>query len=386
MLLLVVLLIGFTIFSIFNGVRAQRDNLFPERFEIFQDIFYIIKNYYVTEVNPDELIDGAIKGMLRTLDSYSTYLPEEDYDEMQVQIKGEYGGLGFIITLRNEELTIVSPFEGTPACRAGLQAGDVIMEVDGDSTEGWSLDRAVNRMRGDEGTEVTLKIKRLDGDEKETFTLDIIREIIEVPFIEEELLEDRIGYINLIQFGEDVGFDLQQTLNNLKDEGAEAFILDLRNNAGGLLDEAVSVASNFIQEEPIVHIEQRDDTQTLNALPIIRAVDEPLVVLVNKGSASGSEIVAAAIKDTERGALIGTNTFGKATVQSVVPMEDGSALRLTTARYLTSGKNVIGSDGLEPDILIEEDIEAEDDLQLERALEYLREILEDELAQLPAAG
>ena len=386
MLLLVVLLIGFTIFSIFNGVRAQRDNLFPERFEIFQDIFYIIKNYYVTEVNPDELIDGAIKGMLRTLDSYSTYLPEEDYDEMQVQIKGEYGGLGFIITLRNEELTIVSPFEGTPACRAGLQAGDVIMEVDGDSTEGWSLDRAVNRMRGDEGTEVTLKIKRLDGDEEETFTLDITREIIEVPFIEEELLEDRIGYINLIQFGEDVGFDLQQTLNNLKDEGAEAFILDLRNNAGGLLDEAVSVASNFIQEEPIVHIEQRDDTQTLNALPIIRAVDEPLVVLVNKGSASGSEIVAAAIKDTERGALIGTNTFGKATVQSVVPMEDGSALRLTTARYLTSGKNVIGSDGLEPDILIEEDIEAEDDLQLERALEYLREILEDELAQLPAAG
>lgn len=375
--LLIVLLLGISLLVSFGTSKIRGDDPLTERLSTLRDIIFIINHYYVEEVQIGDLFDGAIRGMMRTLDPYSSFLPQEEYDEMQVQIKGEYGGIGIIITLREDQLTIVSPFTGTPADEQGLKAGDIIKKVNEEDTRDWSLDKAVSRIRGEEGTPVYLTIHRPSkGDE--VFEVEVIRAIIQIPFIEEEILEEGIGYINLLQFGEDVGYQLQDTIHELLSAGAEGIILDLRNNPGGLLSEAVSVASNFIHEDPIVHIEQRGEkVQTYYSLRGIKAQSYPLVVLVNKGSASASEIVAAAIKDNDRGTLVGVSTFGKGTVQTVVPMEDGSAIRITTARYLTSQGHAIGDDGLMPHVVVEWDGEEEEDLQLEKALSILKGELEE---------
>lgn len=379
----IILLVGMVLVFSLGSMQIQGDDPLTERLSTLRDIFYIINHYYVEEVEIGDLFDGAIRGMMRTLDPYSSFLPQEEYDEMQVQIKGEYGGIGIIITLREDELTIVSPFTGTPADKEGLEAGDIIKKVNGENTQGWSLEKAVSRIRGEEGTPVNLTIKRPSREEA-VFEVVVTRAIIQIPFIEAEILEEGMGYINLLQFGEDVGYELQDTIQDLLSQGAQGMILDLRNNPGGLLSEAVSVASNFIQEQPIVHIEQRGEKlKTYHAVRGISAQDYPLVVLVNKGSASASEIVAAAIKDNHRGTLVGVSTFGKGTVQTVVPMEDGSAIRITTARYLTSQGNKISDEGLMPHIVVEWDGEEEADVQLKKAIQILKEELE-EVALLPA--
>jgi carboxyl-terminal processing protease len=301
-----------------------------------------------------------------------------EYEEMQQEYEGHYGGIGIVITMRDNKLTIVSPIKNTPGERAGLRAGDIITAIDGEETAEMSQMKAVDMMRGEENTDVTLTITR--GDE-EPFDVEITREDIEVPYVETEMKTEEIGYISLAQFIEEVGTKVETAVADLKEQGAQGIILDLRNNPGGLLNEAVDVSSVFIDQGVIVSVKQKDETERiLKVNQKIKADTEiPLIVLINKGSASGSEIVAGAIKDYDRGKLMGTTTFGKGVVQSVVPLKDGSAVSLTTARYYTPDGNYIHEKGIEPDTKIELDIEAaqedESDNQLQAAIDEMENMI-----------
>ncbi|MFW6381286.1 MAG: S41 family peptidase [Bacillota bacterium] len=355
------------------GDRAVADNL--SSLENFQDILYLIENYYVEEKDMDELMDGAIKGMIEELDSYSSYMSPEEYEEMQVEFEGTFGGIGIVITTRKDKLTIVSPIKGTPGDRADLEAGDVITAINGESTDDMSQKKAVDMMRGEPGTRVTLTIDREQT--MEPFDLEIVRDDIEIPYVEHEMKTEEIGYISVAQFAEDVGKKVGNSLEELKEEGARGVILDLRSNPGGMLEEAINVTSNFIKgQQTVVSIKQRNDAnKTMKTNPDIEKVDLQLIVMINKGSASASEIVAGAIRDYNRGKLVGTPSFGKGTVQTVIPLNDGSALRLTTARYYTPEGTFIHEQGIEPDIEVEYDPEAETDTQLEKALELMESFL-----------
>jgi carboxyl-terminal processing protease len=363
---LIIFLSIIIIISLRYEVLAQDYNSFSK----FEEIYYLIKNYYVEDTETDELINGAINGMIETLDPFSSYLLPDEYDDMKLEFDGHFSGIGIVITIRNEELTIVSPIKDTPGERIGLESGDIIKDIDGISTKDMSIDKAVSLMRGDEGTEVVLTIKREKEDEPLEFT--IIRDDIEIPYVESEMQTDEIGYIIISQFAKDVGIKVEKTIKELISQGSKALILDLRNNPGGLLNEAIKVASNFIDNGIVVSVGQRDGSKknfyTDNR---INAVDLPMVVLINGGSASASEIVSGAIQDLERGKLIGTKSFGKGTVQSVIPLQDGSALRLTTARYYTPSGRFIHDKGIEPNIEIDINKECNSDIQLEEAIDYL---------------
>ncbi|WP_408955726.1 S41 family peptidase [Natroniella sp. ANB-PHB2] len=338
-------------------------------------IFNLVRNNYVEEPSVDKLLTGAIDGMLESLDDpYTGYLPPREYDDMKTTMEGEYGGIGIIITMRDDQLTIISPIEGTPGDRVGLRAEDEIMKIDGISTEGMSMEEAVDLMQGEPDTEVVLLIERVTEEgEVEEFEVDITRELIEVAHLEAELKEEKIGYLRMSRFGEDVGRDLAVELEKLEAEGAEAFILDLRNNPGGLLPEAAKVVSNFTDQGPAVYVQERKEAkQAIPLNPTIRSIeDKPLAILVNRGSASGSEIVAGALQDNDRGIIVGEQTFGKGSVQSVSPLPDDSAVKLTTARFYTPLKNKIDQVGVEPDIPVEFDLETKVDEQLEVAIEEL---------------
>lgn len=346
--------------------------------DAFQDVMFLLQNYYVEDVDFETLIDGAIDGMLNKVDRYSYFMSPSEYEEMQQEYEGHYGGIGIVITMRDNKLTIVSPIKNTPGERAGLRAGDIITEINGEETAEMSQMKAVDLMRGEEGTDVVLTIDR--GDE-EPFEVEITREDIEVPYVESEMKTDEIGYISLAQFIENVGTKVESAVNDLKEEGAKGIILDLRNNPGGLLNEAVDVSSVFIEQGVIVSVRQKDETERiLKVNSNIKADTEiPLIVLINKGSASGSEIVAGAVKDYDRAELIGTTSFGKGVVQSVVPLKDGSAVSLTTARYYTPDGNYIHEKGIEPDLKVELDIEAaqEDgsDNQLDKAIAEMENMI-----------
>lgn len=351
--------------------------------DAFQDVMFLLQNYYVEDVEFETLIEGAIEGMLNKADRYSYFMSPSEYEEMQEEYEGQYGGIGIVITMRDNRLTIVSPIKNTPGEKADLRAGDIITAIDGEETAEMSQTKAVEMMRGEEGTDVTLTIER--GDE-EPFEVEITREDIEVPNIESEMKTEEIGYINLAQFIEDSGVKLKDEVDDLKEQGARGIILDLRNNPGGLLNEAVDVSSVFIDEGQIVSVREKDETERV--LEVNQDIDSdteiPLIVLINEGSASGSEIVAGAVKDYERGKLIGAKTFGKGVVQSVIPLKDGSAVSLTTARYYTPEGTYIHDDGINPDIEVELDLEeaqtAEDDDdsnddQLKRAIEEMEKLI-----------
>ena len=343
----------------------------------FQDIMFLLQNYYVEDVELDTLIEGAIEGMLNKVDRYSYFMSPKEFAEMQQEYEGKYGGIGIVITTRDNELTIVSPIKNTPGERANLQSGDVIKAIDGEDTAEMSQMKAVDLMRGEEGTDVVLTIKR---GQEDPFEVEITRGDIEVPYVESEMKTDQIGYISLAQFIEDVGSDIEAELAELKAAGAEGIILDLRNNPGGILSESIDVASVFLEQGDIVSVRQRDETervlevnQRLNTDPEI-----PLIVLINRGSASGSEIVAGAFQDYQRATIMGTTSFGKGVVQSVIPLQDGSAVSLTTARYYTPNDSYIHELGIEPDIKVEFDADAaaeEIDNQLEAAVEEMQKIL-----------
>ncbi len=339
-----------------------------------QRVLYLIKNHHVKNVTLNKLVEGAINGMMDELDPFSAYMTPDEYNEMQLEFEGHFGGIGIVITIKNDKLTIISPIKGTPGEKVGLKAQDVITAINGKPTQNMSQKKAVELMRGEEGTEVKLTIKR-KGKEK-LLEFNIVRADIEIPYVESEMKEEKIGYIIVSQFAKDVGEKVEEGLKDLKKQGAEGIILDLRNNPGGMLTEAVKVASNFINEGVVVSVKQRENMEKiLKADNTINAIDLPLVVLINGGSASASEIVAGAVQDYNRAELIGSRSFGKGTVQTLIPLTDGSALKLTTARYYTPEGKSIHNKGIKPDIKIEYDSEYQGDNQLERAIDFIESFI-----------
>ncbi len=323
--------------------------------ELFADTITIINANYVDEIGPKNLIYGALKGMLRSLDLHSDFLTPEKFEEIKIDTGGEFGGLGIEITIRDNLLTIVTPLEDTPAYKAGLMPDDKIIKINDESTKDFSLDDAVKRMRGKPGTEVILTIMREGEERLRDYTIK--RALIKIAAVKDALiLEDGIGYVRITDFQQRTPKDLEKALRKLEKEKFSALILDLRNNPGGLLDASIGVSEKFLPKDTvIVSIKGRIKTQekifkSKNKKP---RLDFSMVILANKGSASASEIVAAAIKDNKRGIILGTPTFGKGSVQTVIPLRDGSALRLTTSKYYTPAGEQIHKSGIAPDVLIE---------------------------------
>jgi carboxyl-terminal processing protease len=355
---LIILVAGIFIFVSLGagGIdKKSKDDLFRQ-VEIFSDSLAIIQSEYVDETKPKDLIYGALKGMLSSLDPHSQFMDPETYSELKVDTEGKFGGLGIEITIKDGLLTVVTPIEGTPAWKAGLKSNDRIVKINNELTRDMTLTEAVKKMRGKPGEAVNLTILR--ESEKKILDFKIVRDIIKIRDIRESrILEDGIAYIRLSEFRENTPVDINAALDKLKREGANALILDLRNNPGGLLDVAVKVSEKFLEKgKLVVSTKGRRSAQNLEFIargnnPV---TDLPMAVLINEGSASGSEIVAGALQDYKRAIILGTKSFGKGSVQTVVPLSDGSALRLTTSKYYTPlGKEIHGK-GVAPDILVEE--------------------------------
>src|SRR5713226_7712343 len=325
-----------------------------EQLRLFTEVLSIVQNQYVDEVAPKELIYSAIKGTLRGLDPHSSFLDPESYREMQVETSGSFGGLGIEITLRDDILTVVSPIEATPAYRAGLQAGDRIVKIDGLATKDMQLADAVKKMRGKPGTKVTISVVREGWTEPKDF--EIQREQIRVHSVRTQDLGGGIGYVKLRQFQEQTAHDLDQALDKFDKGGMKALVLDLRNNPGGLLTSAVEVTEKFVEDgKLVVYTEGRVRNQNMRFTAHAKKAFStlPMVVLVNQGSASASEIVAGALQDYGRAIVVGVQTFGKGSVQTIIPLSDGSGLRLTTAKYFTPKGRSIHGKGITPDIIVE---------------------------------
>ncbi len=338
----------------YTTLKAETDEMY-EKLKVFSDVLTIIQKNYVEDSNAEDLIYGAINGMLRTLDPHSSFMRPDFYKELQVETKGSFGGLGIEITMKNGILTIVSPIEDTPAFRIGLQAGDKIVKIEDETTESMTLLDAVKKMRGPAGTDVTISIIREGFLEPQDFT--ITREVIHIKSVKYKSLEEgTIGYIRLSQFQEDSGREFNKALVSLEggEKPLEGLVLDLRNNPGGLLDQAVKISDEFLEEGLIVYTQGKLEGQQMKftAQPNQDPHDYPIIVLVNGGSASGSEIVAGALQDHNRAVILGTTTFGKGSVQTIIPLEDGSGLRLTTARYYTPSGRSIQATGIVPDVIV----------------------------------
>ncbi len=320
---------------------------------IFIEVMKKVEENYVKEVKIKDLIEGAIRGMVGTLDPHSSFMDADVFKEMQIDTKGEFGGLGIQISIKEGILTVIAPIEDTPAYRAGIMAGDKILKVNGESTKEMTLLDAVHRMRGPKGTEVTITVYREGWEKPKDFT--IIRDIIRVKSVKYKIIDDSIGYIKITQFQEKTSSDLGKAIEELLGSDINSIILDLRNNPGGLLPSAVSVADHFLPPKKlVVFIKNRKGEKVeFTTEKEGMLTDMPMVVLVNHGSASASEIVAGALKDWERAFLIGVTTFGKGSVQSVLPLSEGAGLRLTTAIYYTPKGTSIQNTGITPDIVVE---------------------------------
>jgi carboxyl-terminal processing protease len=345
-----------------------------EQLDLFGDIFERIRSAYVEEVDEEELIRSAINGMLTSLDPHSSYLPPEDFDSMQVQTRGEFGGLGIEVTQENGFVKVVSPIDDTPADAAGVEAGDFITQVDGESTLGMSLDDAVDLMRGEIGSEIVITIVR-DGTD-EPFDITIVRDKIKVKAARGRVEGDSV-VLRLTTFSDQTFVNLKSELESKVEEagGMEAvtgFVIDLRNNPGGLLNQAIIVSDAFLEKGEIVSTRGRgvQDSDRVNSQPGDLAQGKPIVVLINGGSASASEIVAGALQDHRRAVVIGTRSFGKGSVQTIMPLQGDGAMRLTTARYYTPSGRSIQALGVSPDILVEQrppiEVTAEEDQRQQR--------------------
>ncbi len=322
-----------------------------EELKTFTEVMSMIKKYYVEEVKTKDLIYGAIKGMLSSLDPHSSFMPPEAYKEMQVETKGEFGGLGIQIGMKDKFLTVIAPIEDTPASRAGIKAGDKIVKINKESTKDMSLQDAVSKMRGAPKTAVTIGILREGWDSPKDFTL--IREIIKIKSVKSKVLEDNIGYIKVSQFQELTASDLSTAISKLSGDKVNSLVLDLRNNPGGLLNSAIDVTSKFLPKgKLVVYTKTRSGEKSEFFTEGDSNFTPPMIVLVNQGSASASEIVAGALKDWNRAVILGTQTFGKGSVQTVIPLSDGSGLRLTTAKYYTPKGISIQNTGITPDIVL----------------------------------
>jgi carboxyl-terminal processing protease len=334
-----------------------------ENVEAFASVLTLVQKHYVDEIGTKELIDGAINGMLASLDAHSAYLTPELYKELQVDTRGSFGGLGIEITLRNGVLTVVSPIEDTPAFRAGIKAGDQIVKIEDEFTKDLTLMQAVKRMRGPKGTEIHLTIRR-EG-EPNWIELTLVREVIEIKSVKRRFLEPGYAYLRVTQFQERTGSDARRAIQALEKESGPlaGLVLDLRNNPGGLLSQAVQVADLFLDAGLVVYTEGRVENQRQRffAHKDKSYTSFPMVVLVNGGSASASEIVAGALQDHKRALVLGTPTFGKGSVQTILPLEGNAAIRLTTSRYYTPNGRSIQATGITPDIVMDQYVSARED-------------------------
>jgi len=356
----------------FTGSASEEEATY-EGLSNFTRVLDLIERNYVDNVDSEKLAISAIEGMLKTLDPYSAYLTPERYKELEIGTSGEFGGVGIEISVENDLLTVITPIEGSPAAKAGIKPGDLIIAIDGKSTQGLSVDEAVKSLRGPKGSAVKITIQS-QGD-KNPREVVLVRDIIYVKSVNSKLLDGRIGYIKLSQFQEKTSEELVKAIEELEsgDRGElNGLILDLRNNPGGLLTQAVEVADEFIDEGLIVRVKGRVEDQSTEyyATKKDNTPGYPIIILVNKGSASASEVVAEALQDKKRAIILGTKTFGKGSVQSIIKLEDGSGLKLTTAKFYAPSGRSINQVGVIPDVIVEDS--QGKDLQLERAKELIK--------------
>jgi carboxyl-terminal processing protease len=323
-----------------------------EELKTFSEVLTQIQKHYVDEAKVKELVQGAIRGMLSTLDPHSAYMTPEMYKEIQVETKGEFGGVGIQIGIKDNRLAVIAPIEGTPAQKAGIKSGDFIIKVNDETTKDLTLMEAVQKMRGPKGSKVNLTVQREGAPDPLQFTL--IRDTIRIESVRSRVIENTIAYVRLTQFQEQSGKDLNKALKQFKEQKLTGMVLDLRNNPGGLLTAAVEVSEQFVASgKLIVSIKGRDGKKDEYFSRAKDQLDDhPMIILVNEGSASASEIVAGAMQDWGRAVVVGTTSFGKGSVQTILPLGDGSGLRLTTAKYYTPKGRSIQSTGITPDIVV----------------------------------
>ncbi len=352
--------VGIAVFFSLTGLAISqidqkiKDNLYSQ-IELYSYTLTTIQADYVEELPPKDLIYGSLKGMLSTLDPHSQFLDPDEYKELKTETEGKFGGLGIEISIRDGLLTIITPIEDTPAWKAGIKAGDRIVKIEDELTKDITLGEAVKKLRGKPKTDINITVLR--EDEFKILEFTITREIIHIEDVKHtQILTDNIGYIRLTEFREDSAKAFRQALEDLGKQGAKSLILDLRNNPGGLLNVAIRITEEFLAEgQTVVSTKGRRKSQNIVTKSTNRdhLVDWPMTILINEGSASGSEILAGALKDNKRAIILGTQSFGKGSVQSVIPLPDGSGLRLTTSKYFTpSGKSIHGT-GITPDIVVE---------------------------------
>ncbi len=389
LVIFIALALGISLFvsAALSGMDKIKDDLFKQ-VTLFSDALAIIRSDYVEEIKPRELIYGALKGMLSSLDPHSQFMDPDTYNELRIDKEGKFGGLGIEITLDGGLPTVVTPIEDTPAWKAGIKVNDKIVKINNELTRNLTLTEVVKKLRGKPGDAVNIIVLR--ESEKRLIEFRIVRDVIKIKYVKEaKILEEGIAYIRLVEFGENTAKELAVALENLKKAGMSGIILDLRYNPGGLLESAVGVAERFLEKgKLIVYTKGRKESQALKffseeAHPI---TDLPMVVLINDGSASGSEIVAACLQDYKRAIIVGIKSFGKASVQTVVPLNDGSAISLTTSRYFTPLGRQINNKGIMPDIVVEEgkiELKDKEGAIPEKSREILKE-LEDKDKGQPA--
>ena len=337
-----------------NLAKAENRQETYKQLNLFGDVFQRVQEQYVEEVTDKKLIESAISGMLQSLDPHSSYLSPDSYKDMQVKTKGTFGGLGIEITMEDGVVKVVSPIDDTPAANVGMKSGDLIIGINGESIRGLSINEAVSQLRGPIGSKVIITVVR---DEKDPFEIEIVRDVIKIRSVRHNIIKN-IGYVRLTTFSDTTTSGMEKSIIEIKKEIGDKFqglVLDLRNNPGGLLNQSISVADAFLNQGEIVSTQGRkeDDTSRIFAKKGDVINGKPLIVLINSGSASASEIVAGALKDHSRAIIVGTRSFGKGSVQSIIPLSGNGAMRLTTARYYTPSGISIQAKGIEPDILVE---------------------------------
>ena len=372
----------FIIFLFFNSLiltntSISAENNIYKKIDLFGEVLEKINEVYVDEINQSESMDSAINGLLQSLDPYSAYMSPEIFNEMRTETSGEFGGLGIEVSMESGVVKLISPIDDTPASRAGIKAGDYIVKIEDTQVQGKSLSEAVDLMRGPIGSSIELTVRRRG--EKKAIKFNIVREIIEIKSVKTDLLESNIGYIRLTSFNENSGEQIENEIKDLeKNQNVSAYILDLRNNPGGLLSQAIRISDFFLDNGEIVSTKSRKASE--NKRWFAKKGDlingKTLIVLINYGSASASEIVAGALKDHKRAIILGENSYGKGSVQSIIPLKNEGAIKLTVAKYyLPSGKS-ISEVGVSPDIEVNEEgeefkIKTENDNQLNYAIKLL---------------
>lgn len=350
-----------------NQVSAVDEDTY-KNLKRFNEILNMIEKNYVEEIESEALIEGAIKGMTKSLDPHSTFMTPDKYKELQVETKGSFGGVGIVITILDDVLTVISPIEDTPAFLAGIEAGDKIIKINGESAKGITIEEAVKKLRGPKDTKVTITVKRKGLVQPKDF--EITRAIIEIKSVKHKIYDD-IGYIRILSFQEGTVDDLKKAVKtiNKKVDSLKGLVLDLRNNPGGLLDQAVKVSDVFIKSGVIVSTKGRVKSSENKYMAKDDGIEPAvfIIVLVNEGTASAAEIVSGALQDNGRAIILGTQTFGKGSVQTVIPLEDGAALKLTTAKYYTPKEKSIQAEGITPDIVVERIQLSDDDSDDEKS-------------------